>query len=306
MHVHGSRRLLRPIRFPRVFQVPEHFLLLRVDRDRRLAATLAGHHAAIDVLELAVAVGMLTTLTRLSVGLQTVAQARQHPTHRRGTGAEPPVAQAAGQTSRALAGPTQGMGRGTAGGRLDEPVEGVEQLRLRLAVRFASAAFTSLAVRRERFGIVEFLETVANGAIRETGGRGDEGDAAPPEIPRLGGGPASTTAFVEIFGERQILAANRFPKRCILHELIMKSCSTLDKGDFVRLKCAGPKTYLVPGSTPGLPTLEIEPFDDEPLGFQTVVTGSIPLLCSGNYLSPSRLRSNNLSLPRSFTGNRIS
>src|SRR5262249_12466525 len=156
------RRLLRTIRFPRVFQVPEHFLLLRVDRDRRFAATLAGHHAAIDVLKLAVAVGMLAALARLAVGLQTVARLRQHPTHRRGAGAEPLLAQATSQASRALAGPPQGVGRSAAAGRLDEPVEGVEQFRLRLAVGFASAAFAALAMGRERFGIVEFCEPVAN------------------------------------------------------------------------------------------------------------------------------------------------
>ena len=64
-----------------VLEIPDQFLLLRVHRDRRLAAAQEPPHAGVDVLELGVAVGMLAPFARLAVGLQAVARLVQQRGH---------------------------------------------------------------------------------------------------------------------------------------------------------------------------------------------------------------------------------
>jgi hypothetical protein len=53
----------------------DEFLLLGVDRDRRLPCRQRFLHPIVDVVELRIAIGMLASLARLAVGLQAIATA---------------------------------------------------------------------------------------------------------------------------------------------------------------------------------------------------------------------------------------
>jgi len=54
-------------------EVANQLLFLGIDRDRRLAGPPEAAHAGVDMLELGIAVGMLTALAGLGVGLQAEA-----------------------------------------------------------------------------------------------------------------------------------------------------------------------------------------------------------------------------------------
>src|SRR5258708_1552551 len=71
-HLFGLTRRL-PFVAP-VLEIPEILLLLGVHGDHRLTPLLEGLHARVDELELGIAVGVRTPLTRLAIGLEAVAQ----------------------------------------------------------------------------------------------------------------------------------------------------------------------------------------------------------------------------------------
>src|SRR5439155_5243205 len=54
VNVHVDRATLRAVGAARILVVPQKFLLLRINRDRRLASPLARPHPPVDVAELAV------------------------------------------------------------------------------------------------------------------------------------------------------------------------------------------------------------------------------------------------------------
>ena len=81
------------------------FLLLRIDRDYRLAARLKVGDRRGDVLELRVAVGMFVSLTRLAVALQAVVYVAQQVGHLLPTDLKVLPLQFGGQSSHTLAGP---------------------------------------------------------------------------------------------------------------------------------------------------------------------------------------------------------
>jgi len=69
VRLHLARFALGPIRWPRILQVSQHFLLLGIDRQRRLAPTLAGQDALRDPAKLAVPIRVLTAFPRLAIAL---------------------------------------------------------------------------------------------------------------------------------------------------------------------------------------------------------------------------------------------
>ncbi len=73
MHIYLDRLPLAAIGFPRIFQVSQHFFLLRIDGEGGLAAALLGCHPSGNVLELSVSVRMLFSFPRLAIRQQAVA-----------------------------------------------------------------------------------------------------------------------------------------------------------------------------------------------------------------------------------------
>src|SRR6266446_4816717 len=75
--LHALRRFRRTPRAARILEVPDQFLLLRVDRNRGLPLPLGRPYAPRDIPKLRVAVDVLAAFTRLRVALQAVAQPMQ-------------------------------------------------------------------------------------------------------------------------------------------------------------------------------------------------------------------------------------
>src|SRR5215813_9740826 len=61
-----------------VFKIPDELLFLRIDRNRWLTRRQRSLHGDIDVFELRIAIGMLTALSGLAIGLTAEAQIAQH------------------------------------------------------------------------------------------------------------------------------------------------------------------------------------------------------------------------------------
>src|SRR5208337_1929374 len=143
MHPDRLGLTLGPQLPPAILEVADEFLLLGIDRDRRLAGSLEGSHLGIDVLELGVAVGVAGALARLGIGLQAEAQATQQAADQLLASREASLAQRCRQMALTLAHPQQG-GRGIAANRrLHQLVQGGQNPRLRLDRWLAAATRTT-------------------------------------------------------------------------------------------------------------------------------------------------------------------
>ena len=110
-----------------VLEVSDQFLLLRVDRDGRLAGRLKATHLGIDVLELGIAIGMAGPLARLAVGLKRETETPQQPADQLMAGRKAALGQRAGEMPLAPADPQQRRLRIAANGRLDKLGKRFEQ-----------------------------------------------------------------------------------------------------------------------------------------------------------------------------------
>ena len=72
MCLHRDGTALQAVRFARILQGTERFLLFGVHRDRRFSASLPGLHATGNVFKLGIAIRMLFSFNRLAVRLQRV------------------------------------------------------------------------------------------------------------------------------------------------------------------------------------------------------------------------------------------
>jgi len=107
VHSHGQRLALGMPLPPGILKVPHQFLLLGVHGDHGLSALLKPLGAPCDVLELRVAIGMLSPLARLAIGLKAVAQVLQHLADRLMAHSMALARQLGSQRAHALAGPAQ-------------------------------------------------------------------------------------------------------------------------------------------------------------------------------------------------------
>src|SRR5690348_4916731 len=130
MHPHRLRLALGTQFTAVVFEVADQFLLLRVDRDRRLAGGNRRFHRRIDVGELRIPVRVLTTLSRLAVGLATVVQRAQQVGDDTLAGLEPQISERLDKLTLTAADPTQGRTRITPDRVLDQPFQRRRQARL--------------------------------------------------------------------------------------------------------------------------------------------------------------------------------
>src|SRR3954447_10822294 len=141
-----------------VLAVANQLLLLRVDRDHRLAGGLERLHRRIDGLELRVAVGMLGALTGLAVALQAEPELGQQPANQLLPGAEALPSQRRGEMPLALAHPAQrGLGV-TADRGLHQTLQRCQQQRLRLGSRLAATASTAHSPSRRCRALAQFCQ----------------------------------------------------------------------------------------------------------------------------------------------------
>ena len=217
MHQHRRRRALRLPFPPAVLEVPDQLLLLRVDRDHRLAGGQMLVRGLVDVLELRVAVRMRGAFLPLARRLQPVAQAVQQPAHSGRTHPPPLLVQRRRQLCATLARPAQRRGRVSARQRIHQGFERGLDAGLILLDARPSASRASDAVRR-RLVAGNLPASLANRLPSQTGGRRNHRVAAVADGERLGRRPPAATALVQHGTDRRILRdKGRFQLDVSLH-----------------------------------------------------------------------------------------
>ena len=196
MHQHRWRRALRLPFPPAVLEVPDQLLLLRVDRNHRLAGAQMLVGSPVDVLELRVAVRMCGAFLSFARRLQPVAQAVQQPAHSGRTHPPPLLGQRRRQLRATLARPAQRRGRVSARERVHQRFERGLDAGLILLDAGPTAPRASDAVRR-RLVAGNLPASLANRRPSQTGGRRNHRVAAVADGTRLGRRPPPATALVQ-------------------------------------------------------------------------------------------------------------
>jgi len=129
-----------------VLKIPDELLFLRIDRNRWLTGRQRSLHCDIDVFELRIAIGMLTALAGLAVGLTAEAQLAQHLADELLAHLKTLDSQRRSNIPLAPAYPAQRRLRIAANRTLNETLERRQQARLTLNCTLASATGPSKAL----------------------------------------------------------------------------------------------------------------------------------------------------------------
>jgi hypothetical protein len=114
----------------------------------------------------------------------------------------------------------------------DQPIQSLLQSRLSDRMRLATPAAPSLSMAGKRRGIVQFLQTRSDGAIRQTRGQAHRHDPATPRHPRFDCRPLPSPALVQIVQQFDILAFNGFDDCRVVDDEIVSSLSHLTQDRF--------------------------------------------------------------------------
>ena len=217
MHQHRRRRALRLPFPPAVLEVPDQLLLLRVDRDHRLAGGQMLVRSPVDMLELRVAVRMRGAFLPFARRLQPVPQTVQQPAHSGRTHPPALLGQRRRQLRATLARPAQRRGRVAARERVHQRFERGLDAGLILLDAGPAAARAPDAVRR-RLVAGNLPASLANRLPSQTGGRRNHRVAAVADGKRLGRRPPPATALVQHRSDHGILRnQGRFQLDVSLH-----------------------------------------------------------------------------------------
>src|ERR1700736_5313014 len=225
-----------------VLEVADQFLLLGIDRDRRLAGSERCFHLLVDVAELAITIRM-APFAGLAVGLQAVAKLAQQAADRVEADAVAKFVQAAGQVAQAFGCPQQWPLRITARRRFDQGTQIVEQARVRFGKRLAPRPRPPHSASRWSIGAIQFGQAAANRAARYSGDPGYGLDAAKPRRARFRRRKPSPPALIKHRPQRRKSQPNR---RFVDHDRALHASS--HRGNpplrIPRFKnsCTGPKT----------------------------------------------------------------
>ena len=168
----------------RILEIANQFLLLGVDRDRRLTLGQRRVDRLVDVLELGVTVGMVRSLACLAVCLKAVAAGAQQRANAGVTDAMTQIAQGPGDLAKALDRPAKRLLGITALRRRDDPLQILNQMRIGLFQRLAASprpAHPTIRCPADR----ELIQTTANGAAGNPGNARHRGDPTPAGGQRL-------------------------------------------------------------------------------------------------------------------------
>ena len=191
------RCALRPQLAAAGLEVADELLLLRVDRDRRLAVGLMAQDQPVDGLELLVAVRMHAALPRLAVRLQAEPQPVEQPRNGPLARLVPAIRELAREPPLAAADPAQRRFRIAADGALDQAFERRDDPGLRRLDGSASAARPADAARKGFGAGLKVGEATAEGAAGDPGDRSHRSDATPARRLRLGCGDNAPPALVQ-------------------------------------------------------------------------------------------------------------
>src|SRR5207248_10003960 len=164
--------------------VAYQFLLLGVDRDRRLTLGQRRLDRLVEVLELGVAVGMVRSFAGLTVRLKAIAAGAQHRVDAGMTDTMTQIVQGPGDLPKALDRPAQRLLGIAALRRCDDPLEILDQSRISRFQWFATSPCTphpTIRCRADR----DLIQSTANGAAGNPGDPRHRGNPTPAGRQRL-------------------------------------------------------------------------------------------------------------------------
>ena len=217
MGLHFDRTFRWPQQPARILQISQHFLLLRVHRDRWLGLLGIAIHAAGDELELGITVGMLLAFDGLAIRLKAVAHLAEQLTDFCTADLKPLPPELSLQASRALDRPSQRRHRITTRARLDQSFDRLLETRLLMLARLSASPRPALAVGGENLRRLQFFDPVLNGRTRQSGRLEHGGDSPPSKRHRFRSGPTTDSAFIKVQENRRVFAMNRFNQCVVWH-----------------------------------------------------------------------------------------
>jgi hypothetical protein len=197
-----------------------------IDRNRRAASSLARSNTSGDVFKLGVAVGVIGTFACLAIALKRVSQ---RPKYVRDLCSSDAVAlrnKLALQVAQALARPAQRRLRIASLCRLDETINGIDQIMLRGFEGLATATFSSLAATGQWCLAPKLLDTVAYGTIGKPRSERHRSDSTVPKCHRLGRRPSPSSSLIEIPNKRIKLEFESINNLCVVHPSIVPNPTT--------------------------------------------------------------------------------
>ena len=219
VHPHRLGLALGAVLTAAILEIADQFLLLGVDRDRRLARRQRRLHLIVEVTELRVAVGMAGSFAGLAVGLQAVAHLAQQIGHDVMADAMAKPVQPGRQVAQALGRPQQRRHRVAARRRLDQFLQVGEQARVGDDQRPAPTAFAAHPFGRNRRRIAAQLRQPAvDRAARHPGDPRHRGHPATPRRQRFGRRKPPPAALVQNRIKRLVAQSDR---RVVNHPAIL-------------------------------------------------------------------------------------
>jgi hypothetical protein len=207
---------------PTIREIPDQFLLLRVDRNHGLPTSRERRGGRVDVFELRVAVGVRRPFARLLQGVQAIAETVQELPDR-GRAHRPPVrGQRAREFRGTLARPPQRRHRVAARQRFDQEVQRLGDPGLRILD--AGAPRPGLANAGRRHAARQFAAPVPDRLAGQPGRRRDDRIAAEANRDRFGSGPQPSRALGEQRTHHHILRdESGFQVEVALHRTSVRS-----------------------------------------------------------------------------------
>ena len=218
MNVDLGRISFAAVGSPRILQVSQHFLLLRVDRQRRLPSPQLALHTLGDVLELRISIGMLSTFPCLSIRLQTEPLSLEQLADFCVADSIAHLPQGLRQIPSTSAAPTQWRTRIASRPRLHQRLECLTKSRLLRLAGFSSAPLATLSPRLQRArGIGEFTHPLVDRDPRESGRLRHGCNTAPPQRFGFHRRPTSSASFVQLVRDRLELRSHPCNNLCVRH-----------------------------------------------------------------------------------------
>src|SRR5208283_580150 len=197
VHAHFFRIALFAPLAAGVLEIADQLLLLGIDGYSRLVLGHGCLDRVVDDTKLRVAVGIVSALARLAIGLQAELLLLQQLADNRVADLVPEFVEFSRQPAQALARPAQRRHRIAARVGLDQRVQIIEQAGVRFRQRFASPSWTANPTGRRRRR-VEFLQAASDRARGDARDAGDRGYAPTPRSPGFRRGEKPSLSFIQL------------------------------------------------------------------------------------------------------------
>src|SRR5208283_2690382 len=198
VHAHFFRIALFAPLAAGVLEIADQLLLLGIDGYSRLVLGHGCLDRVVDHTKLRVAVGIVSALARLAIGLQAELLLLQQLADNRMAELVPEFVEFSRQPAQALARPAQRRHRIAARVGLDQRVQIIEQTGVRFRQRFASPSRTANATELQRRQRIEFLQAASDRARGDARDPGNRGYAAMPCRPGFRRSEKPSLPFIQL------------------------------------------------------------------------------------------------------------